>query len=769
VLLAGLGAPPTLARMPMDEERPRGLMHTALLALWPPNLFVHDAGSLTLQITNIGQFGNPRNDNLNAGWRGAEYLFQSGLWVGAIGADSEAHVSTSIPSEFRPELDRRWTLYESFEGLKNGLRGDDDLDGEINEDFHNGFDDDGDGLIDEDYEAIGQQMFSCVYRDDTPEAIAGNADHYPLNLLIEQRSFQWATTGIDEFVGIDFEIINNGDQRLKDLYLAFFSDSDAGPPTAPSFWTDDLVGWAHIDTSVVDPNQSGPCSKVDLEIDTAFMWDARDNGTSITGGDVPGVFGSLFLGHSTDDTGIRAPQSVGLTTVAWFSSSGQNSDPRDDDERYRLISSGQKPRRNASKPDDYRYVIAAGPFAQLDPGESLVFQTAYVIGDGQIGFRQNAINAQRVFNGVYVDLDEDPNTGIEGKERCLRALEPGDEVRWDDPCDTLTTTINHRRPECLWVDADCNPCTGIEGREHLYNWVGTVAPPGPNLNTDPTLDPIRDPTLRAFLSPFRDKRIIIQWDNASELSADPITGLELFEGYRVWRADNWQRPEGSIGPTADEWMKVAEFRLHPDEAQQVASKHMREVTRREVRPVGLTDDGKEIYPIGRYQYEDTLGIINGKTYFYAVTAFGLLERKNSVTKEIEIIELSGQPTATEAEAVVPRWEATESGCSQVTVVPNPYRGGAGWDLIPADHDPTGSRIAFRDLPEAISTVRIYTLAGDLVQEAQHDGRGGDGTWFWNLVTRNGQNVTSGVYLFSVSVGSGEGAGEECRGRFVIIR
>ena len=47
-------------------------------------------------------------------------------------------------------------------------------------------------------------------------------------------------------------------------------------------------------------------------------------------------------------------------------------------------------------------------FAQLDPGESLVFQTAYVIGDGQIGFRQNAINAQRVFNGRYIDADGEP-------------------------------------------------------------------------------------------------------------------------------------------------------------------------------------------------------------------------------------------------------------------------------------------------------------------------------------------------------------------------
>jgi hypothetical protein len=100
----------------------------------------------------------------------------------------------------------------------------------------------------------------------------------------------------------------------------------------------------------------------------------------------------------------------------------------------------------------------------------------------------------------------------------------------------------------------------------------------------------------------------------------------------------------------------------------------------------------------------------------------------------------------------------------VTVVPNPYRGSADWDLIPSDKDPTGTKIAFRNLPKSLSTIRIFTLSGDLVQEAQHDGRQGDGTYFWNLISRNGQNVVSGIYLYMVDSGS-----QICRGRFVIIR
>jgi hypothetical protein len=769
------------ARSSGDSDLAYGRIPSQLFAVRPPHLFAHNVGLLTLQITNVGIIGNPFINDFRAGWRGGEYLYDSSLWVGGIGSDSEAHVSMSrYPTtfEFRPEADARWTIYESFEGVRGGVRAgahnaDDDGDGVADEDFQNGLDDDGDGRIDEDFAAIGQQMFSCQYRDDTPEAIAGEPDHFPLNILVRQRSFQWSTTGINEFVGLDFEIVNTGDQRLKELHIGFFSDSDAGPKTVDGYWLDDLVGWTHIDTTLIDRQVSGPCAGRELEIDAAFIWDAPDNGADIVGGDVPGIFGSLFLGHTTDDAGIRAPQTVGLTTVAWFSSSGEDSDPKDDDERYELLSRGTKPSRAALRPDDYRYVIAAGPFDRLNPGESLSFQTAYVIGDGEAGFRSNAVNAQRVFNGRYVDADGNEDTGVDGKERCLQIIEVGDVIVWDDPCDTLNTVIKFlNTPPCNiasthYVDADCDPCTGIDGQETRVHWVGTTVPPPPRMNTDPE---VRQPGVQAFASPAGDRKVILQWDNSSELQPDPITGDDIFEGYRIWRVDNWQRPEGSIGPAQEEWMKIAEFRRHPETADEHGAGSLYEPfpdgpVIRAVQPVDFTDDNppRPIYPIGRYRYEDTNGILNGKLYFYAVTAVGIALVKNAITGEDEEVELSGLPSAEEAEAVVPRWGSVR-GCDRVKVVPNPYRGGAAWDLTPSERDPTGTKIAFRNLPGDVSTLRVYTLSGDLVLETTHDGRDGDGTHFWDLITRNGQNVTSGVYLFSV-----QHAGGTCRGRFVVIR
>jgi hypothetical protein len=82
-------------------------------------------------------------------------------------------------------------------------------------------------------------------------------------------------------------------------------------------------------------------------------------------------------------------------------------------------------------------------------------------------------------------------------------------------------------------------------------------------------------------------------------------------------------------------------------------------------------------------------------------------------------------------------------------------------------DPTGIKVEFRNMPSCRSTVRICTISGDLVAVLSHDGREGSGTLPWDLVSRNGQDVTSGVYLFSVEP---EGGGyPRTIGKFVVIR
>ncbi len=761
-----------------------------LYTVRPPDIFYHNVGLIEIMITNVGVVGNPGLvDSYGAGWKGGEYLYAGSLWVGAIAPDNLAYVSTgAYDYELRPPLAPVYTIYRSFEGGTGGDRqgfsssgGDDDGDGEVDEDFQNGLNDDpqNDELIDEDYEAISQQMFSCEYWDNTEEAQAIYPEHRPLNLRVRQRSFAWSTPGANEFVGLDYVIQNQGFETLRELYLGYFVDSDAGKKEAASYWSDDGGQLRSVDTTYVDKTiayvceepdgETRECGEQQLHIDIAFMYDTPGSQTGGNGeDDMPagsiGYFGGMFLGHTTDPFGERAPARVGIHTCHFFSGSGTypDGDPRNDYQRYDLLSKGDKPRRPTSQPSDYRYCFSAGPFSELLPGEEFQFQVAFVIGNEWDGLLHNALMAQRVYNGQWRDVDNNPITGCDGKETCLHILDPLEPLYWDDPCDSLRPLVGPikntacDRPD-YWVDNDCNCCTPVQdsvnacpGKESLVHWVGTVAPPPPRVSTE-------DPEMRARVE--GDRSILIEWDNTSELVADPIQQKILFSGYRVWRVEGWRRPAGASGPIPSDWKLMADIAQHPVGRQRDIAGHTNEFA--SVADTVPNPEGGEPllrYEVGRYFYRDTDGLKNGMLYFYDVTAYSAWTDDRGVPQE-----LSSQPAAVEAEGVRPAWGASDPNDwkSKVIVVPNPWRGGAEWDLRESDADPTGTHIDFARLPAMPCMVRIYTLAGDLVAALDSEGLG---TVRWRMLSRKGQDVTSGVYLYAVTCG-----GETLVDRFTIIR
>ena len=105
----------------------------------------------------------------------------------------------------------------------------------------------------------------------------------------------------------------------------------------------------------------------------------------------------------------------------------------------------------------------------------------------------------------------------------------------------------------------------------------------------------------------------------------------------------------------------------------------------------------------------------------------------------------------------------------IYVVPNPAttESMAAWALGPNNDDPTGIKVEFRNLPQSSGKVRIFTMAGDLVQELSFDGSLGVGSLKWDLVSRSGQDVTSGVYVFAVEADDNNFG--RFIGKFVVIR
>jgi hypothetical protein len=92
---------------------------------------------------------------------------------------------------------------------------------------------------------------------------------------------------------------------------------------------------------------------------------------------------------------------------------------------------------------------------------------------------------------------------------------------------------------------------------------------------------------------------------------------------------------------------------------------------------------------------------------------------------------------------------------KVLVVPNPYRGHESWD------QPGQGEVHFTNLP-SVSKIRIYTIAGDLVRELQHNDKVRDFER-WDLKNGAGSLVASGIYIFRVESGT-----FHFQNRFVVI-
>lgn len=154
---------------------------------------------------------------------------------------------------------------------------------------------------------------------------------------------------------------------------------------------------------------------------------------------------------------------------------------------------------------------------------------------------------------------------------------------------------------------------------------------------------------------------------------------------------------------------------------------------------------------GTYSWTDN-SVVNGFPYFYVVTAYDaetLVESTRSNYKQT----IEGTPVS-----VVPSWSVDSNWTENVAVVPNPYRGSASWEAT------YFNKIAFINLP-AMCNVHIYTLAGDHVITLEHRDYGGQiGTAYWDLVSRNEQDVVSGLYVYRV-----ETEDDYVIGKFAIIK
>jgi hypothetical protein len=117
-------------------------------------------------------------------------------------------------------------------------------------------------------------------------------------------------------------------------------------------------------------------------------------------------------------------------------------------------------------------------------------------------------------------------------------------------------------------------------------------------------------------------------------------------------------------------------------------------------------------------------------------------------------------------STAPQYSAqkAKNDLGNVTVVPNPYAGAASWEPATTSVGRGVRRIFFTHLPRLCS-IRIYSIAGSLVQVLEHNSTIDDGEEAWNLVSRDGMDIAYGVYVYHVEA-PGVGA---TVGKFAVLK
>jgi hypothetical protein len=101
----------------------------------------------------------------------------------------------------------------------------------------------------------------------------------------------------------------------------------------------------------------------------------------------------------------------------------------------------------------------------------------------------------------------------------------------------------------------------------------------------------------------------------------------------------------------------------------------------------------------------------------------------------------------------------------IRVVPNPYIASASWERRTLYVSGRGERkIEFKNLPSP-STIRIYTVTGQLVKTLYKEPDPSDGSLPWDMISEDGAEVAYGLYIYHVDA---PGVGEHI-GKFAVVK
>lgn len=250
-------------------------------------------------------------------------------------------------------------------------------------------------------------------------------------------------------------------------------------------------------------------------------------------------------------------------------------------------------------------------------------------------------------------------------------------------------------------------------------------------------------------------------------------GLQDFEGYHIWRGIE---KDGSDLTIIGELSKEEAFLGDAPGGALLDSVYYYDVVptlrtgRPWVSPFGAIDCVGTRFDLNlaanQYFWYDC-NAADGFTYYYAVTTFDRGYTSSSSQEGLVKVDNCyaslGTPFACPDELYELVMKVNpQDDLYNVYVVPNPYRSGGSRLTASNYHNFPDNLVRFVNLPHDC-TLRVFTVAGDLVWENIQNNAGG--VVEWDLTNRNSESVASGVYIFRVEKPSGD----SMFGRLVVIR
>ncbi|MBT8401955.1 MAG: hypothetical protein KJO98_15885 [Rhodothermia bacterium] len=697
---------------------------------------VIDVGNVGVTITNAGFVGKSAIRNNPTGPpsfeypldSGVEHLFEAGLWIGAIRSDGVITVRTgavTASSGYTPggtgyELAQASTIVE-----RSSL---------TTEDAFSAL-------------ATSHQDFLTSFVD-TATVLPGTFIEMPdvqgqLGAAVEMRSFAWNFPFTEYFAILNFDIINISDAPWDSVWVGLYHDLvvrnvnttlDAGG----SFFNKNGLGWIDSLGASYAFNAAGTEETINTYGAISFLgaeW--RDPATGQRRFFHPNVAEDLVA------DGYSAPR----VNFRWWQFSGGTAElsrPSTDDLKYQRLSI-PFPNPNAFETEDeYLAELAAWRSRLRTDGQT---SQGNWIGLTPIGPFPTVLpgDTLQVTYGLVAALKPEEFQGNAGK-----------------PIDTeesrvfLANNLNWARRTYAGEDNNFNG--RLDGNEDVNS----------NGRLDRYLipEPPNSPKVKiVFEEPEgsdnrQTNRVSVYWDKTAERSLDPVSGDFDFEGYRIYRSDPGDDRAGNI---LDEASLIAQYDRPGNRTG--FNNGFADIALAE--PVVFPGDTTQYW----YRF-DAPSLLGGWQYLFSVTAFD----QGDPDAGLPSFESSRVSNATR---VFPGTPPVSDGSRSVGVYPNPYRIEAAWD----GGTSRTRKLNFYNLPPK-SEIRIYTLAGEIVAEIDHDAETyvGDIRWYdsfsaenrqqpggehsWDILSDNSLAISAGLYLYTVK---DMDSGEVQRGKFVIIK